>query len=57
MAVEEFKSRFAKVLASYFLPESKVIKSKRILGLLEGKAKVIFKKDFKMSEEEFCQLK
>lgn len=42
-----------KEVVGYFLPESKVIKSKRILGILEGKAKVNFKKDFKMSEEEF----
>lgn len=42
-----------KEVVGYFLPESKLTKSKRTLGILEGKAKVNFKKDFKMSEEEF----
>ena len=44
-----------KEVVGYFLPESKLIKSKRTLGLLEGKAKVTFKKDFKMSEEELLE--
>lgn len=41
-----------KEVVGYFLPESKLIKTKRKLGILEGKAKATFKKDFKMSEEE-----
>lgn len=32
-------------------------KKKRKLGLLEGKVKYIFADDFKMSEEEFVNLK
>jgi hypothetical protein len=42
-----------KDIVGYFLPESQLLKPKRKLGLLEGKAKVNFKPDFKMSEEEF----
>jgi antitoxin (DNA-binding transcriptional repressor) of toxin-antitoxin stability system len=32
-------------------------KKKRKIGILDGKAKVIFDKDFKMTEEEFLNLK
>jgi len=41
-----------KEIVGYFLPESQLIKPKRKLGILEGKAKVTFKDDFKMSEED-----
>lgn len=41
-----------KEVVGYFLPESQVIKPTRTLGLLEGKAKVVFKSDFKMTEED-----
>ncbi len=41
-----------KEIVGYFLPESQLVKPKRNLGILEGKAKVSFKDDFKMSEEE-----
>jgi len=41
-----------KEIVGYFLPESQVIKSTRKLGLLEGKAKAVFKPDYKMTEEE-----
>ncbi|WP_257668549.1 type II toxin-antitoxin system Phd/YefM family antitoxin [Parapedobacter tibetensis] len=41
-----------KEIVGYFLPESQVSKPKRKLGLLEGKAKAIFKPDFKMTEED-----
>lgn len=41
-----------KKIVGYFLPESELSKSKRKLGLLEGKASVKFKGDFKMSDEE-----
>jgi len=41
-----------KEIVGYFLPESQLIKPKRKLGLLEGKVKVDFKPDFKMTEEE-----
>ena len=42
-----------KEIVGYFLPESGLSKSKRKLGLLEGKASVKFNADFKMSEEDF----
>jgi hypothetical protein len=42
-----------KKIVGYFLPESQLIKPKRNLGMLEGKASVNFKADFEMSEEEF----
>jgi prevent-host-death family protein len=32
-------------------------KGKRKLGILEGKAKVVFADDFKMTEEEFINLR
>jgi len=41
-----------KELIGYFSPK-KTQKPKRKLGILEGKAKVIFGPDFDMSEEEF----
>ena len=41
-----------KEIVGYFLPESQLVKTKRKLGILEGKAKVTFKDDFKMSEED-----
>ncbi|RYY06744.1 MAG: type II toxin-antitoxin system Phd/YefM family antitoxin [Sphingobacteriaceae bacterium] len=37
----------------YFLPKIPIQKSKRKLGILEGKATVIFHDDFKMTDEEF----
>jgi hypothetical protein len=42
-----------KQIIGYFLPEISLQKPKRKLGLLEGKATVIFHDDFKMSDEEF----
>ncbi len=41
-----------KEVVGYFLPKSQITKPKRKLGIMEGKAKATFKKDFKMSEEE-----
>ncbi len=41
-----------KEIVGYFLPESQLVKPKRKLGILEGKANVTFKDDFKMSEED-----
>ena len=41
-----------KEVVGYFLPEAHIKRSKRKLGIMEGKAKVAFKDDFKMSEEE-----
>ncbi|MEJ2880680.1 type II toxin-antitoxin system Phd/YefM family antitoxin [Pedobacter sp. GR22-6] len=41
-----------KEIVGYFLPESLIEKPARKLGILEGKATVVFKDDFKMSEED-----
>lgn len=41
-----------KKIVGYFLPESQLVKPKRKLGLLNGKATVDFKPDFKITEEE-----
>ncbi len=41
-----------KEIVGYFLPKEQVDKPMRKLGLLEGKAKAIFKPDFKITEEE-----
>lgn len=41
-----------KEVVGYFLPEAQVTKPKRKLGLLEGKAKVAFGPDYKITEEE-----
>lgn len=38
------------------VPMTKPKKKKRKLGLLEGKMKVVFADDFKMTEEEFINL-
>lgn len=45
-----------KQVIGYFLPDKPPEKSKRKLGLLEGKAKVIFHTDFKITEEDFLNL-
>ncbi len=42
-----------KQVIGYFIPEGAQEKPKRKLGILEGKAKVIFHEDFKMTDEEF----
>ena len=42
-----------KEVIGYFQPAPKVNKGKRRLGILEGKATVVFAPDFKMTEEEF----
>lgn len=41
-----------KEVVGYFLPEAQVTKPRRKLGLLEGKAKVAFGPDYKITEEE-----
>jgi hypothetical protein len=45
-----------KSVVGYFLPELPEAKSKRTLGILQGKASVNFHPDFKISEEEFLGL-
>lgn len=43
-------------IVAYLVPRSSYTGKKRPLGLLEGKAKVTFLPDFKMTEEEFLGL-
>ena len=45
-----------KLIAEINPPKKQTTKKKRKLGLLEGKMKVIFADDFKMTEEEFINL-
>jgi antitoxin (DNA-binding transcriptional repressor) of toxin-antitoxin stability system len=45
-----------KKVVGYFKPSKSVKKSKRKLGILEGRATAIFRKGFKMTEEEFLGL-
>jgi hypothetical protein len=45
-----------KEILGHFIPKRVEKQKKRILGVLEGKGKVIFKDDFKMTEEEFLGL-
>lgn len=45
-----------KNVIGYFTPSLPATEKKRKLGILDGKAKAIFKPDFKMSEEEFLGL-
>jgi antitoxin (DNA-binding transcriptional repressor) of toxin-antitoxin stability system len=45
-----------KDIIGYFVPKQKGTTTKRKLGLLNGKAEVIFNDDFKISEEEFLGL-
>ena len=42
-----------KEIVGYFLPEAQIVKPKRKLGILEGKAKATFNSDYQMSEEDF----
>ena len=41
-----------KALVAYLVPPTTQTRTKRPLGLMAGKAKVIFKDDFKMTETE-----
>jgi antitoxin (DNA-binding transcriptional repressor) of toxin-antitoxin stability system len=45
-----------KRILGHFVPKREEKAKKRILGALEGKMKVIFKDDFKITEEEFLGL-
>ncbi|MVN22604.1 prevent-host-death protein [Mucilaginibacter sp. HMF7410] len=49
-------SEKAEQIIGYFLPEISLQKPKPKLGLLEGKATVVFHDDFKMTDEEFISL-
>lgn len=44
-----------KEVIGYFLPDLPQSDVKRKLGILQGKAKVTFRPDFKMTEEEFIE--
>jgi len=56
-AGEKFAVTFGKKkeIVGYFTPEIPE-QSKRQLGIMEGKAKAIFKPGFKMTEEDFLGL-
>lgn len=45
-----------KEIVAMLVPKEKEKKPKRKLGILEGKGQIIFKDDFKMTEEEFLGL-
>lgn len=46
----------SKKIVGYFVAEIPDTKSKRIIGILDGKAKAIFHQNFKITEEEFLGL-
>jgi antitoxin (DNA-binding transcriptional repressor) of toxin-antitoxin stability system len=45
-----------KEIVARLVPKASLRKPKRKLGILEGKGKVMFSNDFKMTEEEFLGL-
>ncbi len=45
-----------KEIVATIVPQKKLAGKKRPLGLLEGKGKVIFKDNFKITEDEFLGL-
>lgn len=45
-----------KEIVGYFTPKISKQTTKRKLGILEGKAKVVFNNDFELSENEFLGL-
>ncbi|HQZ95748.1 MAG TPA: hypothetical protein PLP21_05485 [Pyrinomonadaceae bacterium] len=57
---ESFGILFGKnktLIAEINPPRKQKKKGKRKLGILEGKARVVFADDFKMTEEEFINLR
>ncbi len=44
-----------KEIIGYFIPNKPFSLKKRTLGIMEGKARAVFHKDFKITEEEFLQ--
>jgi hypothetical protein len=42
-----------KEVIGYFVPDLEKSNSERKIGMLDGKAEIIFKDDFKITEEEF----
>jgi len=52
---EEFAIAFGKrkEVIAYIVPKQLYKQGKRKIGILEGKASVVFKEDFKMTTEEF----
>lgn len=55
LAGEEFAVTFGKrkEVVAYLIPKHLRKNGKRKIGILEGKATITFKDDFKMTEEEF----
>jgi hypothetical protein len=45
-----------KEVIGYFVPDLEKSNSERKIGMLDGKAEIIFKDDFKITEEEFLGL-
>ena len=45
-----------KEVVAKMIPKTKDKKPKRKLGILEGRASVVFASDFKISEDEFLEL-
>lgn len=45
-----------KEVIGYFVPDLEKNNGERKIGMLDGKAEVIFKDDFEMTEEEFLGL-
>lgn len=52
---EEFAIAYGKrkEVVAYLIPKNMRNNGKRIIGILEGKVTVIFKDDFKMTDDEF----
>ncbi|MEH3112720.1 type II toxin-antitoxin system Phd/YefM family antitoxin [Pedobacter terrae] len=45
-----------KEVIGYFVPDLEESSKERKIGMLDGKAEIIFKDDFKITEEEFSGL-
>ncbi len=45
-----------KEVIGYFVPDMEENNKERKIGMLDGKAEIIFKDDFKITEEEFLGL-
>lgn len=45
-----------KEVIGYFVPDLEKNESERKIGMLDGKAEIIFKEDFEITEEEFLGL-
>ncbi|WP_293786008.1 prevent-host-death protein [uncultured Pedobacter sp.] len=45
-----------KEVIGYFVPDLEEINQERKIGMLDGKAEIVFRDDFKITEEEFLGL-